>query len=292
LARRLLIINADDFGGSESVNRAVAEAHRAGTVTSASLMAGGPAFDSAASLAAGLPGLGLGLHFQLSQGRPLSGHGQVPSLCGEGGDFLSRRRLLGRLLGGQVRPGEIRIELESQLQVLEKSGLRPSHIDGHQHVHILPGVIGVVLEAARRRGLAVRVPLEQLIRTGGRMSWQDLLRAAKKLAFRPLALRARQQVRADGLVHNDHFRSIFGLVPEPERITLQAFRSLLENLRPGVTEIMVHPAWEQDCGHLWDQGLLQDRLEEARLLTGPELGQALAQEGFRLTNYRELTARP
>jgi len=292
LARRLLIINADDFGASESVNRAVVEAHRAGTVTSASLMAGGPAFDPAVSLAAGLPGLGLGLHFQLTQGRPLSGYGQVPSICGEGGAFLSRRRLLGRLLGQQVRPGEIRIELEAQLQVLEENGLKPSHIDGHQHVHVLPGVINIVLEEAWRRGLAVRVPLEELVWTGGRMKKKDVFRAVKKLAFRPLALRARQQVRAGGLVHNDHFRSIFGLVPEPERIDVQAFRPLLENLRPGVTEIMVHPAWEPDCGHLWDQGLLKDRLEEAWLLAGPELGQALAQEGFRLTNYRELTTRP
>jgi len=288
VAQRRLIVNADDFGGADSINQAVAEGYGAGSITSASLMAGGPALAGAAEVARDCPNLGLGLHFTLTQGRPLSKFGQIPNLCQADGRFLARASLLARLLSGRVRAGEIAAELEAQFQRLTEQGLELTHIDGHQHVHVLPGVAPIVLAAAGRCGLAVRMPVEELI-WWGRMG-PGLAGAArqmaKKAAFLPWALWSRRRARAAGLAINDHFRSIFGLAPASE-VSPEAFNRLLSGLKPGLTELMVHPAKGDDMAYLWNfhPRLVADRRREAEILADPGLAQRIKTAGIQLVNY-------
>lgn len=288
MTERLLIVNADDFGGADSINQAVAEGFAAGSITSASLMAGGPALAGAAKIVGDCPNLGLGLHFTLTQGRPLNSPGQVPSLCQTDGRFMKRSSLLTRLLSGRVRGSEVVAELEAQLQRLAELGLELTHIDGHQHVHVLPGVAPIVLAAARQRGLAVRMPVEELIwwsRMGPDLSGATR-QMAKKAAFLPWAIWSRRRARADGLAINDHFRSIFGLVPKSE-MNSETFNRLLSGLKPGLTELMVHPAKGEDGAYLWDFNppLVADRRREAEILADPQLAQRIKTAGIQLVNY-------
>lgn len=263
----------------------------AGTITSASIMTGGEAFGQAAEMARSRPGLGLGLHLTLTQGRPAADPGSVPSLCPGGNRFPSRGDLILNLLRGRVAREELVRELRAQLEAARKSGLKLTHLDGHQHVHVLPGVIGPVLALAREEGLALRMPLEEKIRLPGtRSGLAGLSQRIRKALLRPWTLKAEKQARAGRVPTNDHFRSYFGLTPIPRRLDPESYLCLLAGLRPGVTELMVHPALEMDLPHIWgtDPALQEDRVLEARVLLDPRFGRALAESGAELIHYGQL----
>jgi hopanoid biosynthesis associated protein HpnK len=157
-----LIVNADDFGVSEAVNRGIAEAHDRGIVTSASLMATGPAFEHAVELARSRPRLAVGVHLVLTEHRPLSG--AVPSLVRADGAFEPHlAQLLRRRLQGRISLPEVRRELDAQIRRVRAAGISVGHLDGHQHAHVLPGVARIVAELAAEYGIAaVRYPVERV----------------------------------------------------------------------------------------------------------------------------------
>src|SRR4029079_6807551 len=156
-----LIVNADDFGLSEAVNRAVIEAHEHGIVTSTSIMAGGSAFEHAAALATRTPTLDVGVHLTLTEQQPVAE--SVPSLVGADGQFAPHATdFAKRWLRGTIALADVRTELDAQIRRVRAHGVRPTHLDGHQHVHVLPGIARVVAELAREHGIrAVRVPTER-----------------------------------------------------------------------------------------------------------------------------------
>jgi predicted glycoside hydrolase/deacetylase ChbG (UPF0249 family) len=263
----------------------------AGTITSASIMTGGEAFEEAAEMARSMAELGLGLHLTLTQGRPLVDPASIPSLCLEEGRFPDRAGLILNLIRGRVDQGEIARELRAQLKAAQKKGLKLTHLDGHQHVQVLPGVLGPVLALAREENLALRMPLEEKIRLpGARKGSAGLVQRARKAILRPWTIRAGKLARAGGLRTNDHFRSYFGLTPAPNRVGLESYLHLLEGLRPGTTELMVHPALEKDLDHIWgsDSHLQEDRVREAQVLLDQRFSQALARCGAELIHYGSL----
>src|SRR5438067_13941566 len=130
-----LIVNADDFGLTSGVNRAVIEGHCHGIITSATVMTNMPGFDEAARLAREHPSLGVGLHFNITQGQPLAPASQVRSLTNARGEFLKPRAIAWRSLAGELRAAEIIIELRAQIERALAAGLRLTHIDSHQHAH-------------------------------------------------------------------------------------------------------------------------------------------------------------
>src|SRR6185503_1117674 len=159
-----LIVNADDFGISEAVNRGIVEAHDHGIVTSTSVMATGPAFEHALELARLRPSLAVGVHLVLTEQRPLSGAAATASLVRSDGTFEPHlKQLLAKRLRGLVSMQEVRRELDAQIRRVRSAGIAINHLDGHQHVHVLPGVAQVVAELAEAHGIpAVRYPAERL----------------------------------------------------------------------------------------------------------------------------------
>jgi len=158
-----LIVNADDFGLTAGVNRAIAELHQAGLLTSTTLMARAAATDRAIQIAHSMPSLGVGCHIVLVDGEPVLPPSQIPTLIDtRTGRFRSSLgTFLVRLLAGRIRPPEIEAEAAAQIALLQSRGLRLTHIDTHKHVHMFPTVLRSVLRAARAAGiLAVRNPFE------------------------------------------------------------------------------------------------------------------------------------
>ena len=157
-----LIVNADDLGWTPGVNRGIVEAFRNGIVTSTSLLANGAAFAGGVEMARAAGGLGVGVHLNLTDGAPVTGRESVTSLLNKQGEFaggpeslLLRRASRGLLLK------EVEREWNAQIQKVRDAGIEPTHLDGHKHVHMLPGLFEIALRLAKWHGIgAIRVSLE------------------------------------------------------------------------------------------------------------------------------------
>ena len=159
-----LIINADDFGLTPGVNRAIAELHHANVLTSATLMATGVAFDEAAAIARANPTLGIGCHIVLTDGIPASPPQTIPTLLGPDGKTFrsSLVDFIQALLRGNINEEDIEREATAQIQKLQNAGIRITHLDTHKHTHLFPAVTQPLLRIAERHSIvAIRQPFEQ-----------------------------------------------------------------------------------------------------------------------------------
>ena len=179
-----IIVNADDFGLCAAVNRGYIQVYRAGNLSSTTLLVNMPGTEEAVELAKENPGLGVGLHFCITEGVPLT---DCPSLVGEGGRFMARGALAKRLLKGKVAKEEIRREFEAQLERALGFGIALTHTDSHQHTMMFPPVFRAVIPVLQEHGLKARVvqppsaPMGQLLARPGKFLKQTLnLSLAKK----------------------------------------------------------------------------------------------------------------
>jgi predicted glycoside hydrolase/deacetylase ChbG (UPF0249 family) len=158
-----LILNADDFGLTPGINRAIGELHAAGVLTSATLMANGPAFDDAVAVARANPTLGVGCHIVLTDGTPVAPPESIPSLLGPDRKSLrpSLADFVQALLRGKIKSNEIELEALSQIHKLQHAGIKITHLDTHKHTHIFPIVAQRLLALADNNRIAwIRNPFE------------------------------------------------------------------------------------------------------------------------------------
>ncbi len=158
-----LIINADDFGLTHGVNRAIHELYTAGALTSATLMANGIAFDDAVAITRAGPALGVGCHIVLTDGAPVSDPASIPTLLGADGKQFRRTlsSFVQALLLGRISEEEVAREAQAQIRKLQQAGIDPTHLDTHKHTHIFPQVARPLLRVAERNNIgAVRNPFE------------------------------------------------------------------------------------------------------------------------------------
>lgn len=241
-----LIVNADDFGLTPGVNRAIAELHQAGLLTSTTLMARAPATAEAVDIARSTPSLGVGCHVVLVDGEPvLSPQNDIPNLADpvDGRFQPSLTSFLYRLSRGAFSSGplarEIEAETAAQIRLLQSSGVRLTHIDTHKHTHMFPAVLRPVLRAARAAGIqAVRNPFEpdwSLHATHG-APW---LRRTQVHLLRLLEPAFRRIVAEEG------FTTTNGSIGVLATGTLDAatVTSLLQGVRPGTWELVTHPGY-------------------------------------------------
>lgn len=176
-----LIVNADDFGMTPGVNRAVAELHAAGALTSTTLMACGPCFDDAVCIARHFPTLGVGCHVVLVDGTPTSSAGTADSLLTSAGALQSSMaRFAASVQARYIKTEHIEEEVAAQIGKLQDAGVHVTHVDTHKHTHLLPRVARAVMHGAQRRGIRrIRNPFEP--------AWCSALSpapASRKLPFR------------------------------------------------------------------------------------------------------------
>jgi chitin disaccharide deacetylase len=158
-----LILNADDFGLTPGINRAIGELNSAGVLTSATLMANGPAFDDALAVAKTRPTLGVGCHIVLTDGVPVSPRALIPTLLDPDGKSFRPSLLdfLRALFLGRIREEDVTREALAQIQKLQSAGIRVTHIDTHKHTHLFAAIARPLLDVAEKTSIrAIRNPFE------------------------------------------------------------------------------------------------------------------------------------
>jgi hopanoid biosynthesis associated protein HpnK len=288
---RNLIVNADDLGWTAGVNRGIAEAHRHGIITSTSLLANGAAFADGVKTASELPGLGVGVHLNLSDGKPMAPAERVKSLVNENGAFSGGpESLLLRLTTSNLEPKEVETEWNAQIEKVRAAGIRPTHLDGHKHVQMLPGLFGIALRLAKKHGIAaVRVSHEastlRAALTGGDESSSVLLKqGVQARGLKLLARDAREMAESAGVASTDYFCGIAQTGVLSKRGVLQ----LLASLPEGTTELMCHPGYADADLRNSSTRLQESRQTELEILTDQEIRKKIAALGIRLINYEQI----
>jgi chitin disaccharide deacetylase len=253
---RKLIINADDFGLTEGVNRSIFQLAVQGALTSTTLMAAGPAFDDAVRVAGRSSTLGVGCHVVLVDGQPVAPREQIPTLLDQNREF---RPTLGKfvrdLMLGRIREDEIEAEAFAQIQRLQHAGIAVTHVDTHKHTHMFPAVLKPLLRAAARCGVpAVRTPFEPdwaLAATSGAPALRRLevrILRSRRAAFLRL-------IRLTGFVTTGGAVGVLatGTLNTP---TLQQLRHAMPD---GVWELVCHPGYNDTA-----LAAVRTRLRESR----------------------------
>ncbi len=258
-----LILNADDFGLTRGINRAIAELHSAGALTSATLMANGPAFDDAIRIAQAQPTLGIGCHIVLTDGTPISPPETIPTLLGPDRKTFRPKLIhfVRDLFLGRIDPAEIELESLAQIQTIQRAGIDVTHLDTHKHTHIFPAVARELVRIASYTSVALlRNPFEPL---GNRSSTHAGFKRRAQIrlldSFRPQFNDiARAAVLTDGT---------FG-ISATGNLNANTLHEALANLpEVGTFEFLCHPGYnDSDLGHVATRLRAQREIEYRALL--------------------------
>ncbi len=271
--RRRLIVNADDFGRSTSINTAVIRAHREGILTSASLMVNEPAFEEAVELARANTGLGVGLHLTFLHGHSALPQSRIPGLVNSAGEFpRTPARTAFRFFVSRGLREQLRAEMHAQFSRFHASGLALDHVNGHLHMHLHPTLFRLLMDDAQALGVErlrlTRDPLRLNLRLAGG-HW--FYRLSHAFIFQTLSASARPVLRRKGLRHTQY---VFGLL-QNARVDEAFLMRLLSNLPAGDSELYSHPS-------------LNEFEHEFKALVSPRVREAVNKLGIQLVRYQDL----
>ena len=270
---RRLIVNADDFGRSASINQAVIRAHRAGILTTASLMVNEPAFEEAAALARENPELGVGLHLTLLCGHSALPPEQIPGLVNARGEFTNNPARAGfRYFFQRSLREPLRREIHAQFQKFRAARLPLDHVNGHLHLHLHPTVFRILMADAGQLGFQrLRLTFEPLRLNLRLASGHLAYRALHAAIFHPLSARARPVLARRGIRHTE---AVFGLL-QNARVDEAYVARLLPQLPAGDSELYSHPS-------------LDEFKHEFDALVSPRVRELVQKLGIKLIRYQDL----
>jgi len=242
-AGRRLIVNADDFGRSASINRAVIRAHREGILTTASLMTNEPAFAEAVALARENPDLGGGLHLALICGHSALPQKKIPGLVNPDREFDANPARVGmRYFFRRRLRDQLRAEIHEQFKKFADTGLLLDHVNGHLHLHLHPTVFRILMEDATQLGIErLRLTFDPFWLNVRLSSGHWRYRAMHALIHHCLAASARPRLKSRGIRHT---RAVFGLL-QNERVDETYVTKLLPRLPAGDSELYSHPSLDE-----------------------------------------------
>jgi len=279
-----LIVNADDLGLTLAVNRGVVRAHKDGIVTSASLLVTGSAFEDAVALARQNPELDVGLHLALVEERAVLGPDVLPTLVDETGRFpRTSAEFIRRAILGGINWLEVEQEIAAQIALFQTTGLRLSHVDSHQHLHMFPPVFQIVRRLARWvENVWIRNPVGPWRKSRD----TSLGRWVQRLGLNLTCLSARC-LRDEPLPQMPD--GMYGFEVSGG-LTRRALKKILPKIPDGLYELICHPG-EDDAdtrtryshwGYRW--------AEELETLTAPETRVVLEEQGILLTSFGQTSA--
>ena len=271
--KRRLIVNADDFGLSRSVNEAVIRAHRDGILTSASVMVNEPACDEAVKLAKENPKLGVGLHITLLMGHSALPPGKIPGLVNNRGEFSDSPVSTGMkyFFNSGLRE-QLRAEIRAQFEKFRATGLPLDHVNGHLHFHLHPAVFKILMEESDTLGIShLRLTRDCFSRSRRTSHGHLLYRISHAAIFEMLSSRARRPLEQKKI---RHARITFGLL-QNARVDEEYILKLLPELPTGDSELYSHPS-------------LGEFKHEFDALVSPRVRELVNKLGIELIRYQDL----
>ncbi len=270
---RRLIVNADDFGLSSSVNDAVVRAHRDGILTSASLMVNEAGFGGAVKLAKDNPRLGVGLHLTLLMGRSASPRVKIPGLVNSRGEFSNNPVVAGMsyFFNSNLRE-QLRAEIHAQFEKFHDAGLTLDHVNGHLHLHLHPVIFKILMEDLEKLGIRhLRLTRDCLARSGRMTSGRWFYRVSHAAIYEWLSSRARGPLHQRGI---KHAQITFGLLQNAQ-VDEEYILKLLPELPAGDSELYSHPS-------------LGEFKHEFDALVSPRVKELVKKLGIELIRYQDL----
>jgi hopanoid biosynthesis associated protein HpnK len=284
---RRLIVNADDFGLTSGVNRAIIEGNLSGIVTSATLMANAKASDAAIDLAKAQPGLKTGCHVVLIDGVPLTDN--LPTLTETTQRFRSSlKQFAMAAVRKQISADEVQQEVEAQIRKIQSREITLTHVDSHKHTHMFPHILRPLLRAAKACGIrAIRNPFEPLrcwpagMVLGSPGLWP---RSAGVMAFQIFAVEFHRALKDEGMVSTDGTVGIAvtGMLDQ------QKLLRIFEALPDGTWELVCHPGYSDSDLQAAGTRLTKSREIELSALTSAEVREVLARQKIELISYADL----
>ncbi|HEX3436179.1 MAG TPA: ChbG/HpnK family deacetylase [Pseudacidobacterium sp.] len=278
---RRLIVNADDFGLTNGINRAVVELHTSQALSSATLMATGDSFVEAVSDAHNQPSLGVGCHVVLVDGMPVLPPSQIPSLVGPNGhEFrLKLSTFVADLLRGGIDDTQIEAEATAQIRKLQESGIAVTHLDTHKHTHMFPRVLRPLLRAALKCGVkAIRNPFEPNWSLNATANAGHVRKMQVRL-LRSQSASFAQEIKQAGLITTDGAIGVLAT----GTLDTQTIRNLLGAMPDGTWELVCHPGYNDNV--LQQQ---RTRLLEARDVERTALLETIPHAGVDLISFGQL----
>lgn len=246
-----LIMNADDYGYSKSINYGIIEAFHDGIVRSTTLMPNMPGFDHAVALAKANLGLGIGIHLTLTCGYSLT---SGKTISAEGGKCLSSKEIKDKANSGQIDLAEIETEYRAQIKKVLDAGISPTHFDSHHHTHMLPGIVDVFLKLAAEFKVPVRMES-------------------------PNDIPAECPVKTTEVFTVDFYN---------ENATIPFLQDLLsKHAKAETMEVMCHPAF-LDAAIMDGSSYNLPRIREYAVITSPEMKEYIKQHNITLTNFKSI----
>jgi len=279
-----VIINADDFGLCQGVNEGIVKAHREGILTSATLMANMPGFAQAVEMASMNPGLGVGVHLNILRGQPVAPAPKVGSLLSKEHRFMpSVSNLLRRIVLKRISYDEVERECRAQMEKVMEAGIEPSHIDSEKHIHSIRPFFRIVVKLAKEYGIhRVRFVREFClsVRPGQML---------KSIFISLSAASMKRWMAEQGVRSPDRFYGVC----DSGRVNAQKLLQVLQGVKEGVTEIMVHPGFiTQEMIELDKQigpyYINKYREKELKALLDERLGEIVSDLGIQLINFNHL----
>jgi hopanoid biosynthesis associated protein HpnK len=278
-----IIINADDFGLCSGVNKAVAQAHTNGVLTSATIMANMPAADEAVKMAKQLPNLGVGVHLNLLEGRPLSKDNCIDCLLNAEGSFAFSPAKLSLLsvCRRKIR-NAIRAELAAQIQWVIDNGLKPTHLDSHKHIHSFPTIFPIVCDLARRFEIAaIRFTLEPKKLLA--MPWPLPSEGGRKRARAVRIMAKINRIQNSAFLKTDVLLGI----AHTGKIDVNFFKAVALYNSAATAEVMTHPGFADGLDPRQTR-LLHQRKVELQALCSERTKQYFKDAGIKLVHYGKL----
>ncbi len=270
---RRLIVNADDYGLSHSVNEAVIRAHREGILTSASLMVNEAGFDEAVNLAKENLKLGVGLHLTLLMGHSALPPGKIPGLVDSHGQFSNSPVAAGmRYFFRHGLREQLRAEIRAQFEKFRATGLALDHVNAHLHLHLHPVIFEILMEDADKLGIKwMRLTRDCLARSRRMARGHVFYRISHAAIYAWLSSRVREPLRQKGI---KHAQITFGLL-QNARVDEDYVMKLLPELPPGDSELYSHPSLDK-FRHEFDA------------LVSPRVKEHIEKLGIKLIRYQDL----
>ena len=265
--QKRLIVNADDFGLDPAINHGIIEAFKNGIVTNTSLVVCGKACDEAIELARKGRGLGVGIHLALNEESPISRRDKIGTLIGKDGRFFGLSNFLRRFFLRTINPKHVYSEFEAQIERFTKSGIEPTHLDSHNHIHHLPEIFDITLKLAQRFG----IPRIRLSRNS-MATFLKTHRYRRGVAVMGLSTLANIQSRKIGQYKIRTPDCCYGLI-ESGRLDENRLSAILNSLLVGTSELICHPgigtaglSKKYRWGYLWGDELKTLTSQNARSL--------------------------